>query len=749
MSSSSEESSWLHSVALAEFDIDKGSCLRASYPVTPAVSACYEEWGNYLTEQMLPDGSEHHDNLKTVVILDRPDNVPTTRCAVYAFEAAGSSEGVWSRIGSHVSNSVVRQNARSVACEVLSLCGGRISIRSTTSPQPLFEAGVDTCQLFPHPDIPEEVLLAAGLIEKKPENAEHDETDSAGKAQLEENEINRRRHQRNPSELFAEGEHGFAVLSRTNANLKMIGLLFQNVQDISAMTSRLAICRKQMRSSRFVDPARSHNVALYGIVCLETKRDTTARRGGITKAICLCGTELPFLFSVTPMVEATVQWCCNIKGSDADAIENQRHELASLFYALQKIAAEPCKLTIKSNPQQVRLRLHGLCDQSKSLCKVSSALAEKSFKLEFPCSVPLADCTGFNHSISVARLVERLQHHFVVVLAAAVMDKRIVFLSRTLSAGEVSDTVMAFGAALSAVFPHFITRRVFPYTSINCMELFLSVPGFVAGTLNPMFESHQGEWCDVLVDMDANAVSTSPEMQAILFPEGAKEQDEEFAARLLDKMMFMRGLNVSELEVEMMVRDMVTERLMLLLCCIATPEKVPSSLRSASLRTHMARLRSLQLSDLYDDWKMSGVPLQAFCAEWFLGVYQLREVDNLEEFQILQCLQDIVHALQTEETTTALLARFPAGLGGLLPLASYLLHPSKAVRLLAIAILRRVDATPVGKEFISSLNSFALFAYDQAKLELPDTSSVFLRGTPPPASCSASPPSVAVAQSAP
>ena len=55
---------------------------------------------------------------------------------------------------------------------------------------------------------------------------------------------------------------------------------------------------------------------------------------------------------------------------------------------------------------------------------------------------------------------------------------------------------------LSDVLP-----RCFPYTTLNNLD-FLNVKGYVAGSTNPIFESHP-EWWDVLMDIDTGKVLVS------------------------------------------------------------------------------------------------------------------------------------------------------------------------------------------------------------------------------------------------
>ena len=52
-----------------------------------------------------------------------------------------------------------------------------------------------------------------------------------------------------------------------------------------------------------------------------------------------------------------------------------------------------------------------------------------------------------------------------------------------------------------------ILQRCFPYTTLNNLD-FLEVEGYIAGSTNPIFESHP-EWWDVLCDIDSGRVLVS------------------------------------------------------------------------------------------------------------------------------------------------------------------------------------------------------------------------------------------------
>jgi hypothetical protein len=72
-----------------------------------------------------------------------------------------------------------------------------------------------------------------------------------------------------------------------------------------------------------------------------------------------------------------------------------------------------------------------------------------------------------------------------------------------------------------------------------------------------------------------------------------------------------------------------------------------------------------------------------------------------------------------------MLGYFPTAIGGLGPCAVHLLHPSFAIRLISVALLRRIESLPVGRLCISRLNSFLVLAYEQVSRDLPDTSNAY------------------------
>ncbi|SCV67839.1 BQ2448_5450 [Microbotryum intermedium] len=65
----------------------------------------------------------------------------------------------------------------------------------------------------------------------------------------------------------------------------------------------------------------------------------------------------------------------------------------------------------------------------------------------------------------------------------------------------------------------------------------------------------------------------------------------------------------------------------------------------------------------------------------------------------------------SEDAVIALLARLPAHMGGLLPLAFGLFHPSTTVRSYTLSLFDQINANPTGRKFILSLNAFHRSAY--------------------------------------
>ncbi|KAG6866777.1 hypothetical protein C0991_011436 [Blastosporella zonata] len=103
-------------------------------------------------------------------------------------------------------------------------------------------------------------------------------------------------------------------------------------------------------------------------------------------------------------------------------------------------------------------------------------------------------------------------HPIIILFNALVTGKRIIFLGHRRPAGEVSSFVLsacALGSGCGAILRGFI-ERAFPYANLNNRDEWESVPAYIAGVTNPIFESSRA-W-DLLLVIGAGTVTVAKDI---------------------------------------------------------------------------------------------------------------------------------------------------------------------------------------------------------------------------------------------
>ncbi|TFK44659.1 docking domain of Afi1 for Arf3 in vesicle trafficking-domain-containing protein [Crucibulum laeve] len=105
-------------------------------------------------------------------------------------------------------------------------------------------------------------------------------------------------------------------------------------------------------------------------------------------------------------------------------------------------------------------------------------------------------------------------HPIIILFNALITGKRIVFLGHRRPAGEVSSFVLsacALGSGCGVVLRGFI-ERAFPYANLHNKDEWESVPAYIAGVTNPIFEA-SGQW-DLLMDIKSGSVTVAKDIHS-------------------------------------------------------------------------------------------------------------------------------------------------------------------------------------------------------------------------------------------
>ena len=112
-----------------------------------------------------------------------------------------------------------------------------------------------------------------------------------------------------------------------------------------------------------------------------------------------------------------------------------------------------------------------------------------------------------------------LTHPIIVLLNALLTQKRIIFLGHNLPSSEVAEAVLGACHLASGGLLRGFTRHAFPYTDLTKIDDLLKVPGFIAGVTNPAF-SHHAEWWDLLCDLSTGRMRISNKIEQVPLTEG-------------------------------------------------------------------------------------------------------------------------------------------------------------------------------------------------------------------------------------
>lgn len=497
-------------------------------------------------------------------------------------------------------------------------------------------------------------------------------------------------------------------------------------------------------------------VVLFGLCAAITRKDAEVRRGGINKSVALIGPSIHLLEPFYELLVDAAEKCCEVKGKGALEMDQQRDILCKTFDAIRTALRETDRQAGISKLTQLDrcafATAAGDCIGPNVATSTQVTCFNRRRKVIIPHLEAAFGAGSFQYrprtsTTPLLALVQGLKDKIFVLLAALLGRCRVVVYSRSFPSTNVCECVVALGALMESVDPRFVRQRVYPYTSINHMSLFDSVPGFVVGTLNPMFES-QKSWWDVLVDISSDGATlavANSDMEAFLFINNDRcshrGADKEAFRELHRGIVHRRsGLHASEQELECYVADFLQEylRSCVTFALFGSPRSslfktLPRKLMDvypAAQRSRMERWMGTDLHDTLQQFSRSSDATASFL------VSCLRRSQLFEDFEIVQLVQELLRSSHDRDLVVVL-SQFAASLGGLAPLAAKMVHGSLAVRMTVVTLMRKLEvctavptdgaanAKSAGRICVTKLNGLLMNIYETLHRDLPDTSMAY------------------------
>lgn len=315
---------------------------------------------------------------------------------------------------------------------------------------------------------------------------------------------------------------------------------------------------------------------------------------------------------------------------------------------------------------------------------------------------------------NVLSLVQKFGIQTMTIYNAILSEKRIFFLGFDRPAGELSSYVLS---AICLVCPPFtgLVANSFPYTNL-CYLDFLTVPGFIAGVSNPMFEE-RGEWWDVLCNIQTGRVTVNPKLAGV-FPDPSLS---EIDSDLLEEVEFYKSSHFGEDKIRGLFQK-YTQNLSDFALGNTSTISVSSNGTSqlSKVNAQQARVRAWMTTSLYHRYtaeqeRVSKSSNFANSGDIIRGVFKLKNSRNLSDDETISILKMFSEQIKTEPQIMEFLSYLPEADGGLFPIAVSLFHSSEIVRNLAKDLMVKISSVEYGDKLVKSFDLFLTLGYERTQ----------------------------------
>jgi len=413
---------------------------------------------------------------------------------------------------------------------------------------------------------------------------------------------------------------------------------------------------------------------LFCLSHVSNRKDATVRRGAQVKALAVCS-SYRFLHVWKPLLLLAVDRLFASTTGLGEYSVDPWEQCRYLYDVFNELPADalPSETDVAREVHRLML-IQGAA--MKELAHVGHlSWLDRPIPLRVPQLMQLQEVAAATTDTSVSELLRRFRAGLMTVFRALVQQKRIFFLGHNQPAEQVCLAVLSMPLMVCPPLTN-VLERCYPYTTLNNLD-YLQVDGFIAGSTNPIFESH-AEWWDVLCDLDTGKVlvsATGPGGKPYGAPPPRLSEDD---ADFLDQITSGLEARYSEYWLRGCFHEYAWQ--------------------SISQRLAQTPQRSTQ------------VPTAESIS---MGLEQLRNHDKLTEKEMLWIFGNLASFVEEESRLPKLLTILPgtSPLGCLAPIATGLFHPSAAVRSLAASVIQRVDAIKDARPCIANLNSFLMNGY--------------------------------------
>lgn len=307
---------------------------------------------------------------------------------------------------------------------------------------------------------------------------------------------------------------------------------------------------------------------VYVLNLVNTKQDSSVKRGAIVKAMAIC-TRHSFLHIYKPLLLLALEEYFRAPVPETlaslyDAVNDMDLSLLPRLSLQERFilqASDVKDLFIEKFEAMINQRIASDRAQSDSHSSHSSAPSSlrqryplprdthefesvvKYNNIPVPVKIPTALSAETVGDFSLIKLIQTfsnphttnpqpfanhhphlttsgpLTHPIIVLVNALLTQKRVIFLGHNLPSSDVAEAVLAACALASGGLLRGFTRHAFPYTDLTKIDDLLKVPGFIAGVTNPTFTNHH-EWWDLLCDLPTGRMKISPNIEQAPLTEG-------------------------------------------------------------------------------------------------------------------------------------------------------------------------------------------------------------------------------------